>query len=139
MPCLCYKNKTFTNLTQEEIIAQLIKDTKIDMTKTALAQSRLISRKDSRTSSAAIGAVGLAILCCLGGIMVCCDMITICDKIKSRAEKYKCSSNTSNDSLDDDYNYSEEAENDDYYDDDDDDDDDTPPPVFRRYCWIKEN
>lgn len=134
MPCICYQNKTFTNLTQEEIIAQLVKDTKIDTTKTTLAQSRLISRKDSRTSSAVIGTAGLAILCCLGGIMICCDMITIFDKIKSQAEKYKCSGNNSTDSLDDDFNYSDEAENDDYYDDDDDDDD-IPPPPFRRHCW----
>ncbi|KAH3822713.1 hypothetical protein DPMN_124503 [Dreissena polymorpha] len=62
MPCICY-NKTFTGLTEEQIIDQLIQNTSIDTRNTTMALSKLSCRRDDRpfcviTGYVAIGVIG---------------------------------------------------------------------------------
>ncbi|WAR13229.1 SVEP1-like protein, partial [Mya arenaria] len=88
MPCICYEHHEWENLTQEEIIDQLVKDLSIDVTNTTLAQSRLISRSDPRASSAAIGTVAISLLAVIFGTVACLDVLTIWkDKRFSRCRK----------------------------------------------------
>lgn len=77
MPCICYPNKTFVNLTQEEIIKKLIEDTQINTKDTVVAMNKYISRPDQRMSSKAIGAVAIVILLLLCGLILSCDLIKI--------------------------------------------------------------
>jgi len=74
MPCLCVKNKTWTNLTQEQIQEYLIKELRVPQNGTGLAKNKLISRSDPRQSSTTLGIVGLVIMCCMLGLLLLSDM-----------------------------------------------------------------
>ncbi|KAL4232577.1 hypothetical protein ACF0H5_007267 [Mactra antiquata] len=87
MPCICYVNSSFTGLTEEEIIEQLIKDTKIDETKTALSQQKLISAEDPRASSKIIGSVGIALISVILGFCVLIDCLSLFQKFCSDDDK----------------------------------------------------
>ncbi|XP_045183638.2 uncharacterized protein LOC123542068 [Mercenaria mercenaria] len=82
MPCICYKNKTFTGKTQEEIISMLIQETKINPKNTASAKNKLISRDDLRPSSKAVGFAGLGLIVVVFGILVLSDAIVAVLKLK---------------------------------------------------------
>ncbi|KAH3785589.1 hypothetical protein DPMN_163682 [Dreissena polymorpha] len=66
MPCICY-NKTFTGLTEEQIIAQLIRNTSIDTRNTTMALSKLGCRRDDRPFCVTTGYVAIGII---GGMLL---------------------------------------------------------------------
>lgn len=78
VPCINYPNKTWVNLTQSEIIEQLIRDTKIEKNDTTLAQSKLKSREDGRTSSKVFGLAGSVFLIVVLAVIVFLDLSTLC-------------------------------------------------------------
>ena len=82
MACICYTNKTFVGMTEEEIILHLIEDTKIDVKNTSRAKSKLICRKDTRESSKIMGATGACVLSTVLGVVIVSDLITLVLKIK---------------------------------------------------------
>jgi len=77
MPCLCVINKTWTNMTQEQIIEQLNKDLTISKNRTSRSLNKLISRSDPRQSSTIIGTVGLALICGVFGLLLLTDIPTL--------------------------------------------------------------
>ncbi|KAH3877353.1 hypothetical protein DPMN_001216 [Dreissena polymorpha] len=80
MPCICYPNKTFAGMTQEQIIQHLIAQTKINLKETHAAKNRLISRSDTRASSRMIGIVGTIVLVLVFGTVVLFDAISLWQK-----------------------------------------------------------
>ncbi|KAH3864281.1 hypothetical protein DPMN_027297 [Dreissena polymorpha] len=66
MPCICY-NKTWTGLTQEQIIAHLIRNTSIDARNTTMALSKLSCRRDERPVSVIFGYVASGLI---GGLFL---------------------------------------------------------------------
>jgi len=74
MPCMCVKNKTWTNMTQEQIIEYLTKELTIPKNATTRSQNKLISRSDPRQSSSIVGTVGLALICGVFGIVLLTDI-----------------------------------------------------------------
>ncbi|WAR01745.1 SVEP1-like protein [Mya arenaria] len=77
MPCICYENKTFTGLTQEEIINLLVKETSIQANSTAKSLNRLRSRTDPRASSTVVGVVAIAIISSIFGLLFLSDIPTL--------------------------------------------------------------
>ncbi|KAH3790542.1 hypothetical protein DPMN_168744 [Dreissena polymorpha] len=66
MPCICY-NKTFTGLTEEQIIAQLIQNTSINTRNTTMALSKLGCRRDDRPFCVITGYVAIGVF---GGMLL---------------------------------------------------------------------
>ena len=62
MPCMCVVNKTWTNLTQEQIIEYLVNQLTISKNSTSLSRNKLISLSDPRQSATVIGFVGTALV-----------------------------------------------------------------------------
>ncbi|XP_053406177.1 sushi, von Willebrand factor type A, EGF and pentraxin domain-containing protein 1-like [Mercenaria mercenaria] len=93
MSCICYPNKTFTGLTQKEIISKLISETEIDHKATALSKSKLICREDSRKSSKVMGTVGASVLGAVFGLIFCSDLATLIIKLKSVCTLNKVAAN----------------------------------------------
>jgi len=85
MPCLCTSgiNRTFTNMTQEDIIAYLIQETKIDTRNTTLNLNKLKCRSDPRPSSKAIGLICSAVLGSLLGLIVLSDIPKLVKHLKT--------------------------------------------------------
>jgi len=77
MPCLCVINKTWTNLTQEQIIEQLTKELTISKNSTSRSQNKLISRSDPRQSSTVVGLVGSALIISVFGFLLFTDIPVI--------------------------------------------------------------
>ena len=73
-PCLC-SNSSFSGLTQEEIIEQLVNDVKIDESNTKLAQSKLKCAEDKRGSAKGLGWVGVSLVAVIGCCIVSVDLI----------------------------------------------------------------
>lgn len=70
-PCICYPNKTFTNMSQEEIINHLIKETSIARNSTSLARRKLTSANDPRMSSQLVGYSGIILIAVgLGAVLL---------------------------------------------------------------------
>ena len=78
MPCICYNNGQWTNLTAEEIVDILVKNLTIDASSTTLALSKKLCRSDPRVSSANIGRIACAILISVLCILVCIDCTRLC-------------------------------------------------------------
>jgi len=78
MPCINYPNKTWVNLTQNEIIKLLILDTQIQKNITKLAVYKLKSRTDKRTSSTIVGLVGSTFVITILTSIVFLDLSSIC-------------------------------------------------------------
>jgi len=74
MSCMCVKNKTWTNLTQEQIQEYLTKELHIPQNGTGQAKNKLISRSDPRQSSTTFGIVGLILICGMFGLLFLSDM-----------------------------------------------------------------
>ena len=74
MPCMCVKNKTWTNLTDEQIIKYLTKELTISKNSTALSQYKLKSRSDPRQSSKVVGVVGSALIIGVFGLVLLTDI-----------------------------------------------------------------
>jgi len=77
MPCLCVINKTWTNLTQEQIIEQLTKELTISKNSTSRSHNKLISRSDPRQSSTVVGLVGSALIVSVFGFLLFTDIPVI--------------------------------------------------------------
>lgn len=77
MSCLCHTNNTFINMTQEEIIDQLVKDTAIATNSTALAKSKYISMTDPRESSRIMGLTGASVMGSVFGLIMLLDVVTL--------------------------------------------------------------
>ncbi|KAL4236644.1 hypothetical protein ACF0H5_005029 [Mactra antiquata] len=85
MPCVCNTGESaFSNMTQEEIVVQLIKDTQIDVKKTAKAQQKLHCIDDSRQSSLVIGTVGILFISIVFGVIVLLDGVSIVFKCQNK-------------------------------------------------------
>ncbi|XP_052785537.1 CUB and sushi domain-containing protein 3-like isoform X2 [Mya arenaria] len=74
MPCICYPNKTFVGMTQEEIIQQLIKDTRIERNSTTASINKLKCREDNRPFSRMTGYISIAVISVLLFAVVASDM-----------------------------------------------------------------
>jgi len=74
MPCLCVKNKSWSNLNQSQIQEYLINELHIPKNATAMAKNKLISRTDPRQSSTTLGIVGIALICIMFGLLYLSDM-----------------------------------------------------------------
>ncbi|XP_052263599.1 sushi, von Willebrand factor type A, EGF and pentraxin domain-containing protein 1-like [Dreissena polymorpha] len=61
MPCICY-NKTFTGLTEEQIIAQLIRNMSIDTRNTSMALNKLRCRQDDRPFCVITGYITIGVI-----------------------------------------------------------------------------
>ena len=77
MPCLCNHNRTFTNMTHDQIIEYLIQETAIQTNQTSRSLNKLRSRTDPRTSSFVMGLVGIGTIAGILGIVILWDMPTI--------------------------------------------------------------
>jgi len=77
MPCLCVHNKTWTNMTQGQIIEYLIKDLTIHKNATSRSQNKLISQPDPRQSSFIVGLVGSALISGVFGLLLLSDIPTL--------------------------------------------------------------
>jgi len=77
MPCLCVLNKTWHNLTQEQIQEYLIKELTVLKNATSLSKNKLISRSDPRQSSAIVGLVGAGLVCGIFGLLLVSDVHVI--------------------------------------------------------------
>ncbi|KAH3785587.1 hypothetical protein DPMN_163680 [Dreissena polymorpha] len=73
MPCICY-NKTFIGLTEEQIIAQLIRNTSIDTRFTTMALSKQGCRRDDRPFCVTTGYVAIGIICGILLLVVLSDL-----------------------------------------------------------------
>ncbi|XP_060567027.1 uncharacterized protein LOC132725859 [Ruditapes philippinarum] len=83
-PCICYFNKTFVNMTKEEIITLLVNDIKIDEKSTSLQQSKSKCASDLRTSSKVMGSVAIIVLCSLGSFVLCLDLLTLGKRLRPK-------------------------------------------------------
>jgi len=77
MPCLCNHNRTFTNMTHDQIIEYLKKETAIQANQTSRSLNKLRSRSDPRTSSFVVGLVGIGTIAGILGIVILWDMPTL--------------------------------------------------------------
>jgi len=77
MSCLCH-NKTFTGLTEEQIIDILVADTKINARDTTLAKMAKSCRQDNRTSSKVFGIVGISFFATITVLVVLADLTRLC-------------------------------------------------------------
>ncbi|XP_060592236.1 uncharacterized protein LOC132746962 [Ruditapes philippinarum] len=83
-PCICYFNKTFVNMTKEEIITLLVNDIKIDEKSTSLERSKSKCASDLRTSSKVMGSVAVIVLCSLGSFVLCMDLLTLKKRLRPK-------------------------------------------------------
>jgi len=74
MPCICVKNKTWSNMTQGQIIEYLTNELTLPKNSTSLSQYKLKSRSDPRQSSTMIGLVGSALICGVFGLLFITDI-----------------------------------------------------------------
>jgi len=74
MPCICNNNRTFTNMTQDEIIAYLKQETQIQKNNTAKSIYKLKSRSDPRESSSFIGLIVTGVIGAFGFLIILSDM-----------------------------------------------------------------
>ncbi|XP_052281025.1 uncharacterized protein LOC127878533 [Dreissena polymorpha] len=77
MPCLCYPNKTFAGMTEEAIIALLVRDTAIRTNETIAAIFKKKCREDARFSSKVIGLVSSSVMISMLLLVVlsdCCKL-----------------------------------------------------------------
>lgn len=77
-PCICHANKTFANMTQEEIVRYLIKDTMIEKNSTALARRKLTCADDQRLSSIIMGYTGICVISGVLFLTLLLDVLTFC-------------------------------------------------------------
>ncbi|KAL4224907.1 biological adhesion [Mactra antiquata] len=87
MPCICKSESFFTDMTPDEIVHQLIKDTKIDVKKTGKALQKLNCLEDSRESSKVIGTAGTIFISVIFGLIVILDCFSIFPKCQSKHAK----------------------------------------------------
>lgn len=84
MPCICYENKTFTGMTEEEIIEMLIKETEIDTKSTSSAKNKLRSKGDNRPTSKTIGYAGMGFIVLIIGTVALSDGLIALLKLREK-------------------------------------------------------
>jgi len=90
MPCICYHVKTFTNMTQSQILAHLEKETAIQVNTTARYRGKYESRDDPRPSSKLVGLIGTAIFASMFGLIALTDVRIVWIHLKAAiSNKYK--------------------------------------------------
>lgn len=77
LPCLNYTSKTWVNLTQKEILDQLVHNTQIQRNATTLSVYKLKCRVDTRTSSKVVGLLGSVFLIIVLALIVLLDLSTL--------------------------------------------------------------
>ena len=85
MPCMCVENKTWTNLTQGQIIEYLINELTIPKNATSRSQNKLICRSDPRQSSTVVGFIGLVLVVGVFGLMFISDIPTLIRHLRAAA------------------------------------------------------
>jgi len=83
MPCLCVLNKTWQNLTKEQIVEHLIQELTVTKNATSLSKNKLISRSDPRQSSTIVGSIGVCLICGIFGLLVIWDVPVIVRHIRA--------------------------------------------------------
>jgi len=84
MPCICYNSsyRTFTNMTQDDILAYLVRETSIQANQTTRNIYKLKSRSDPRPSSAYIGLVTSVVMGSLLVLVVISDIPKVYTHLK---------------------------------------------------------
>ena len=83
MPCICYNDRTFTNMTQDDIIVYLVRETQIQRNSTVRNVYKLKSRPDSRQSSSYIGLIVTGVIGALTFLIIVSDMPRIYRHLKA--------------------------------------------------------
>ncbi|KAH3837377.1 hypothetical protein DPMN_110764 [Dreissena polymorpha] len=78
MPCYCYPDKAFAGMTEQTIIALLVRDTAIRTNETTVAIFRRKCREDKRFSSKVIGMISASVIV----VFFLLIMLSDCNKLR---------------------------------------------------------
>ncbi|VDH93690.1 Hypothetical predicted protein, partial [Mytilus galloprovincialis] len=85
--CVCTCNNVSKQMSLEERINEIVKEIKVDKSKTSSFTRKHSSAWDSRKSSASIGYVGIAIMISIASLLLCLDSSSLISKVFAKLKK----------------------------------------------------